>query len=145
MRVIVDADACPGLSIVLAECRRLQVPVTTVASYRHAIDSPDHVMVGPEKEAADLAILNRVQKGDLVITQDWGLAALALARGARALSPWGHIFRPEEMEGRLAQRALHARLRRAGVRLKGPARRTAGDDQRLRTALTQLIQGQDGA
>ena len=139
MRVLVDADACPVLEIVRRLCARDGVPVITVSSFRHNIGGEGHIMVGPEPQAADMAIINRTQRGDLVVTQDWGLAGLALARGAHAISPWGHRFRDDEMDGRLAQRALHARLRRGGVRLPGPRRRTAADDASFEQALQAVL------
>lgn len=141
MRVLVDADACPVLAIVRRLCAEAGVPVTTVSSFRHNIGGEDHVMVGPEPEAADMAIINRTRRGDVVVTQDWGLAGLVLARGAHAVSPWGHQFCDEEMDGRLAQRALNARLRRGGVRLPGPPKRTTTDDDAFTRALRALLAG----
>lgn len=139
MKVLVDADACPVLDIIRQVCGRSGVPVVTVASFRHEISGPDHVMVGPEPQAADMAIMNRTQRGDVVVTQDWGLAALVLGKGAHALSPWGHRFREDEIDGRLAQRAFHARLRRGGVRLPGPKRRTSDDDRAFTEALQRVL------
>jgi uncharacterized protein YaiI (UPF0178 family) len=139
VRVLVDADACPVLAIIRRLCAAAGVEAITVASYRHDIDGDNHIMVGPEKEAADMAIINRTRKGDVVVTQDWGLAGLVLAKGAIALSPWGHQFRDDEMDGRLAQRAFNARLRRGGVRLPGPKRRTAADDEAFEHALRGLL------
>ena len=139
MKVLVDADACPVLEIIRRVCSAAGVQVVTVASFRHEISGPDHVMVGPESQAADMAIMNRTQRGDVVVTQDWGLAALVLGKGAHALSPWGHRFRDEEMDGRLAQRAFHARLRRGGVRLPGPRRRSAEDDRAFTETLERLL------
>lgn len=141
MRVLVDADACPVLAIIRRLGAEAGVQVITVASFRHEIGGPDHVMVGPESQAADMAIINRTQRGDVVVTQDWGLAGLALAKGAEALSPWGHRFRDDEMDGRLAQRALNARLRRGGVRLAGPKKRTPADDVNFEQALRALLFG----
>lgn len=139
MRVLVDADACPVLELIRRICGQGGVQVITVSSFRHEISGPDHIMVGPEPEAADMAIINRTQRGDVVVTQDWGLAALALVKGAAALSPWGHRFRDEEMEGRLAQRAMNARLRRGGVRLPGPRPRSTADDEAFAEALRALV------
>lgn len=139
MQVLVDADACPVLEIIRRICARAGVRVVTVSSFRHEIGGPDHVMVGPESQAADMAIINRTARGDLVVTQDWGLAALVLAKGAHALSPWGHRFRDDEMDGRLAQRAMNARLRRGGVRLPGPKRRSTEDDRSFSEALERLL------
>lgn len=139
MRVIVDADACPVLKTILRLGAEVGVEVITVASFNHDIQSENHIMVGPEKEAADMAIINRTRRDDLVVTQDWGLASLVLAKGARALSPWGHLFTDAEMEGRLAQRALNARLRRGGARLPGPPKRTVADDAAFETTFRSLL------
>lgn len=139
MRVLVDADACPVLQLILQLCAEAGVEVITVASFNHHIESENHVMVGPEKEAADMAIINRTRRDDLVVTQDWGLASLVLAKGARALSPWGHLFTEAEMEGRLAQRALNARLRRGGARLPGPPKRKSTDDAAFESTLRTLL------
>lgn len=143
MQVLVDADACPTLDAIRRLAAQAGVRVITVASYRHEIGGEDHVMVGPEKEAADMAIINRTRRGDIVVTQDWGLASLVLAKGGRPISPWGHIFRDDEMDGRLAQRAMNARLRRGGVRLPGPKKRTAADDQAFEAAFRQLLGAED--
>jgi uncharacterized protein YaiI (UPF0178 family) len=139
VRVLVDADACPVLELIRQISKEAGVRVTTVASFRHDIGGEDHVMVGPESQAADMALINRTSRGDVVVTQDWGLAALVLAKGAHAISPWGHIFQDDEMEGRLAQRALHARLRRGGVRFKGPSRRTTADDEAFAASFRQMV------
>jgi len=139
MKVMVDADACPVLELIRRICGERGVRVVTVASYKHQIQGDDHVMVGPESQAADMALINRTERGDIVVTQDWGLAALALAKGAHSLSPWGHVFRDDEIDGRLAQRAMNARLRRGGVRLPGPKKRRAEDDQVFVEALTRLL------
>lgn len=145
MRVLVDADACPVLSIIRSACAARGVAVITVSSYNHDIGGEGHVMVGTEPQAADMALLNRTVRGDLVVTQDWGLAALAMGKGALALSPSGHLFRDDEMDGRLSQRAFHARLRRGGARLPGPRRRTADDDKAFAAALIRLLDAADTA
>lgn len=141
MKVIVDADACPRP--VLEICRRLAraagVPVWTVASFHHEIRSDRHITVGDAPEETDLAVVNATGEGDVVITQDWGLAALVLARKARALSPDGRVFRPETMPFLLEERAHKARFRRGGGRLKGPGRRTDEDNRRFEAALAKLL------
>lgn len=140
MKVLVDADSCPVLDVVRQVCERAGVPVVTVASYRHQITGEGHITVGPEPEAADLAIINRTERGDIVITRDYGLAALVLARGAHALNHWGHRFRDEEMDSRLAQAALNERLRRTGRRVHTPHRRTHERGVPFAVALRTLLQ-----
>ena len=118
MRVLVDADACPVLELVRRLCAEAVVKVITVSSFRHDIRGPDHVMVGPEPQAADMALINRTQRGDIVVTQDWGLAALALARGPRP-QPLGPPL-PGRRDGRPPGAAGAARPAAPGGR--APAR-----------------------
>ena len=105
-RVIVDADACPrGAMGVL---RRLQSEfryrLLTVASFRHQLGGDDHITVGDAPDEADLKIAGLVRKGDIVVTQDFGLAALALAKGGAAISPKGMIYHRGNLDFLLNER-----------------------------------------
>jgi len=144
--VIVDADACPRGAA--ATIRRLQpvhgYAVLTVASLRHKVEPwgpwHEHVVVGPEPQATDIVVANRARRGDVVVTQDWGLAALALARGCRALSPLGYVYRPETLAFLLEERHLKARFRRAGGRTKGPPRRDTAAEARFERAFIAILE-----
>ncbi len=142
MVVWVDADACPRavLSYLQQAQPRWGFQLRNVSSHNHLLDVPGHITVGPESQATDLAIINRLQAGDLVVTQDWGLAALVLGKGGKALSPAGTIYQAEKMEFMLEQRNALARFRRGGGHTKGPAARTKADDQRFQTAFIRLLQ-----
>lgn len=141
-----DADACPRGA--MQACRRLaaeySVPLHTVASFNHRIESDHHVTVGSGPQEADLAVINMTVAGDIVVTQDWGLAALVLGRKAAAISPGGKIFRSENMDFLLEEREIKAKLRRSGGRTKGPRKRTADDDERFSNSLRILIERQLG-
>ena len=150
-RVIIDADACPRGAA--STVRRLQgrfgYEVVTVASVNHTVETwgpwHAHVQVGSEPQSADLAVANRARRGDVVITQDWGLAALVLGRGSQAISPDGHTFRPETIELLLEERHIKAKVRRGGGRTRGPRPRTGEDDLRFeRTLLEALGAGSGG-
>ena len=80
MRIIVDADACPKsvLQHTLETGTKYGVPVITVASFNHNIISSQHITVESGSQEADLKIINITTHGDIIITQDWGLAALVL-------------------------------------------------------------------
>ncbi|MTI81837.1 MAG: YaiI/YqxD family protein [Firmicutes bacterium] len=143
MKIIVDADACP--KNVLQVCKQLaekhSLELWTVASFNHNIKSEHHIMVGNASQEADMRIVNLCSKGDIVVTQDWGLAALILAKGA-ALSPTGKIYRQDNMDFMLEERELKAKLRRGGGRTKGPRKRNKEDDQRFTRSLIILIEEQ---
>ncbi len=142
MKIIVDADATPKTA--LAICRQaageFSVPLITVASFNHRIESDRHVVVGNAPQEADLQVVNLTGRGDIVVTQDWGLAAMALGRGASAVSPVGRIYREETIGFLLEERELKAKFRRGGGRTRGPKKRTAEDDENFKRSLYNLLQ-----
>ena len=85
-------------------------------------------------------MVNLSARGDLVVTQDWGLAAMVLGKGAAALSPTGRVFRKETIDFLLEERNLKAKHRRSGGRTRGPKKRTAEDDTRFKKNLYRLLQ-----
>ncbi|MBZ4653900.1 MAG: hypothetical protein JG781_1239 [Peptococcaceae bacterium] len=142
-RIIVDADASPKKvrEITCEIAQKYGWEVVTVASFHHQMEGGhQHIIAGDEAQAADLVILNLLKKGNIVVTQDWGLAALVLGKGGDALSPHGYIFREERMEFLLEERHLKAKYRRMGGRTRGPAARTKADDEKFRKALEKLVQ-----
>ncbi len=118
-----------------------------MASVNHVVENwgpwHRHVVVGPEPQATDLALANRARPGDVVVTQDWGLAALVLGRGCRAVSPGGYTYRPETIGFLLEEREIKARYRRGGGRTKGPRPRGAGDEARFERALVAALTAPD--
>ena len=144
MKILVDADACPKpvLRICLHMGQKYEVPVWTVASFDHHIESDHHIIVGTDPQEADLKIINSAETGDIVVTQDWGLAAIVLGKGVRCLSPAGHEFRSEKMGFLLEERDVKAKFRRSGGRTKGPKKRTFEDDQRFETILEKVLSQQ---
>lgn len=148
-RVVIDADACPRGAA--QTVRRHQAAhgyaVVTVASINHVVEDwgpwHEHVVVGPEGQASDIAIANRARAGDVVVTQDWGLAALLLGRGCRVISPTGYTFRSETIGLLLEERHVKAKVRRAGGRTRGPKPREAADDRRFEAAFLRALRGED--
>lgn len=145
-RIIVDADACPRQvkDIICTLSEEYGWEMITVASFNHHVTGKQrHIVVGDEPQAADIAVANMTAKGDIIVTQDWGLAALVLGKGAQALTPWGHIFNEEKMAFLLEERYLKEKVRRGGLRTKGPAARSAEDDLRFKKALARLLKGKE--
>ena len=140
-KVLVDADACPRSCMrILSEYQQVYgYRLITVASFNHNIENAEHIVVGSEKDAADLAVINRAQRGDLVVTQDWGLAALVLAKGAKALAPSGRIYTDDKIDFLLEERAIKAKIRRGGGRTRGASARRSADDLRFRRSLLRLL------
>ena len=141
MRIIVDADACPKsvLQHTLETGTKYGVPVITVASFNHNIISSQHITVESGSQEADLKIINITEKGDLIITQDWGLAAMVLSKKASAVSPVGIEYEAERMTFMLEEREIKAKFRRNGGRTKGPKKRAADDDLRFLRTLEKIV------
>lgn len=142
--IYIDADAMPKSALAIARdlSRQFGAELTTVSSISHEHTGEKHITVDAHKEATDMEILRRIQTGrnTIVVTQDYGLAALALARLALAVSPTGLIFSSENIDALLSERAMSAKLRRAGkMKLRGPRKRTSEDDTRFHDALHHLI------
>ncbi|MZP30699.1 DUF188 domain-containing protein [Heliobacterium undosum] len=142
MKLLIDADACPRevLRISLELGRRYQVPVWTVASFNHVIESDHHVVVGGSSQETDIKVMNLSESGDVAVTQDFGLAAMLIGKGVRCLGPSGRVYAPERIDLLLEERELKARFRRGGGRTKGPKRRTAEEDRRFADSLEALLQ-----
>ncbi|WP_400163994.1 YaiI/YqxD family protein [Brevibacillus sp. TJ4] len=140
-RILIDADACPRQALAIAQKlgEEWEWPCVTYASYNHQLDRPDHIVVDAGPQAVDMRLANDARAGDIVVTQDIGLAALILGKRAFALSPHGKIYEPERIDFHLEERNLKARFRRGGGRTRGPAARSAEDDARFAEALRFLL------
>lgn len=141
MRVLIDADACPvtDIAIALAKARGLEVILFCDTSHFMQREGARTVMVAKGADAADFKLIGELQKGDAVVTQDYGLAAMALARGAFVMAPSGMEYTGENMSSLLESRHMVKKLLRAGGRVKGPAKRTSEQDEAFRQAFARLL------
>ena len=140
--VFIDGDACPVKEEIISEAGKHALPVVLIISVSHAqqLDGVEIVQVDNVPEAVDIAIANRVRRGDIVVTQDYGLASLVLAKGAMAISPRGLIFDANNIDDLLLQRYLSAVERRSGGRVKGPPAFTAADKTKFAERFCHLIE-----
>jgi len=141
-KILVDADACPVKDIIIDLATSHGIEVIFIASFAHygqALRGLHWVYVDSAPQAVDMAISNRVQAGDIVITQDYGLASIVLGKQGRAISPRGKIFTQDNMDLLLEQRHLEARLRKGGGRTKGPSPMSRADRKRFADNLQKLI------
>lgn len=138
---MVDADACPRsvLQICIRLGQKYNIPVWTVASFNHHIESDHPIEVGGDFQEADMKIMNLTEDRDIVVTGDWGLAAIVLGKGAKCLSPMGREFHPEKIGFLLEEREIKAKFRRGGGRTKGPKKRTLEDDRQFESRLEKIL------
>lgn len=137
----IDADSCPVLRQAVRLAQMYGVPATLVCDAAHciALEGIQTIAVPSGRDAADFVLLARLQCGDLVITQDYGLAALCLSRQTEVLHPDGEWLTAENIDGRLFARYAAQKARRAGRRTRGPKRRTRAQDAQFIQALSQRL------
>jgi hypothetical protein len=141
-RVLVDADACPVRREIARAAERHGVAALFFANSSQEAVKPSSlrtVRVADRPDAADFAIATQCRKGDIVVSDDIGLAALVTSKGARAISSRGRLFRPDALPLLLEERHLSRKARRAGGRTRGPRALTVSDRARFTGALEQLL------
>jgi uncharacterized protein YaiI (UPF0178 family) len=141
VRILVDADACPVKEIILRMAKRRNIPVTMVIDTSHELDDGYSTVITVDKgsDSADYAITGMAESGDIVVTQDYGLAAMILAKGASAIDQNGMLYTGENIEGLLERRYIGQKVRRGGGRTKGPKKRTREDDERFEDAFEKML------
>ena len=142
MKIIVDADSCPVKNIIKEIAIKYSIPVIMVCDTSHILSDDYCKIITVDKfaDSADIYLINIAEAGDLVITQDYGVAALAIGKKAYALSNNGTEFTDENMDKLLFERFLGKKVRRAGQRTKGPSKRKEEDNHSFLNGLIQTIE-----
>ncbi len=143
MRILVDADACPVVKLIEQTAKRYSVEVVLFCDTNHVLFSAYSTVrtIGAGADAVDFALTAECRKGDIVVTQDYGVAAMILSKGAYGLHQSGMRYTNDNIDRLLAERhmAKKARMSRAKHHMKGPKKRTQEDDARFLSALETLL------
>ena len=142
MQIFIDADGCPVTKLTVRVAKEKEIPCTIICDTSHMFDIPDVKVITVENgaDSADFRLVNLVQKGDIAVTQDYGLAAMCLSKGAFVLHQDGKQYTEDNISGLLEFRAISKKIRKAGGRLKGNPKRTPEQDLAFEAALRQLIE-----
>ena len=150
MQIYVDADACPVVGIVEEIAEKYKIPVTLLCDTNHVLYSEysDVIVVGAGADAVDYKLIGVCHKGDIVVSQDYGVAAMALGKGAYAIHQSGRWYTDDNMDQMLMERHLNKKARRSSHKkhIKGPKKRTKEDDERFAQSFEKMIRmvQQDG-
>lgn len=143
MQIFVDADACPVVDIVERVAKKYHIPVTLLCDTNHVLQSDysEVVVVGAGADAVDYKLISICHTGDIVVSQDYGVAAMALGKGAYAIHQSGKWYTDDNIDQMLMERHLNKKARRSSHKnhMKGPRRRTAEDDERFEKSFEQLV------
>ena len=142
MNVLIDADGCPVVSIAVTLCEKYHIPCYLLCDTAHQImrQSAHTLIFDKGADSVDFALANRVHAGDLVITQDYGVASMCLAKGADVLHQDGWTYTTDNIDALLLQRHESRKFRASGGRTKGPKKRTVQQDMDFRSAMEELLQ-----
>ena len=141
MTVFIDADGCPVVDLTIKISRQAGVDCVIVCDTSHVFErvGTRTITVSKGADSADFMLVNMIQRGDIVITQDYGLAAMCLARGTIPVSQDGMIYSDNNIDALLLQRHTAKKIRMSGGRLKGPSKRTPEQDKEFEKILKGLL------
>ena len=143
MQIFVDADACPVVGIVETIAEKYNISTTLLCDTNHILysDYSEVIVVGAGADAADYKLISICHKGDVVVSQDYGVAAMALGKGAYAIHQSGKWYTNENIDQMLMERHLNKKARRSSHKnhIKGPRKRTEDDDVRFAQSFEKLI------
>ena len=147
MQIFVDADACPVVDIVETIAEKYNIPITLLCDTNHILysDYSEVIVVGAGADAVDYKLISICHKGDVVVSQDYGVAAMALGKGAYAIHQSGKWYTNENIDQMLMERHLarKARMGKGKHHLKGPKKRTREEDEAFEKAFADLLGGMD--
>lgn len=143
LHIFVDADACPVVSIVENIAYKYSVLVTLLCDTNHVLESDysEVIVVGAGADAVDYKLISICHKGDIVVSQDYGVAAMALGKGAYAIHQSGKWYTNDNIDRMLMERHMNKKARRSSGKnhITGPKKRTPEDDKHFSESFERMI------
>lgn len=142
MKIIIDGDACPGISIIEKVAKIYKVEVIIFCDINHFIQSDYSTVkiVDSGFQNVDMYVINETNKNDIVISQDYGIAAICLGKNAEVINPKGYIYNEGNIDTLLDLRHMSQKIRKSGGRSTNYKKRTSEDDKRLEKNLILIIE-----
>lgn len=141
MKIYIDADGCPVVNEAIAIAEEYNLEVIVVKNYAHEIDDSYATIISVDisRDSADFYIANAIKKGDIAVTQDYGLAAMCLSKEAIPINQNGIIYSEDNIEGMLNRRYLHQQLRKQKIYHSKAKKREAESDKNFENSLRRLV------
>ena len=142
MKVLIDADGCPVVDLAVRICKKAEICCLILCDTAHEIhrSGAETFVFDKGADSVDYALANRVEPCDIVITQDYGLASMCLAKKARVLHQDGWEYSADNIDALLLVRHQSRKHRAAGGRFKGPKKRNTSQDLAFQASLEHLLQ-----
>ncbi|MHA6258289.1 YaiI/YqxD family protein [Sporosarcina sp. CAU 1771] len=138
--ILIDADACPVVDETIRISKQFKFPCILICDTAHEMhrEGAETVIVSKGADAVDFVLVNRVQKGDIVVTQDYGLAAMVIAKKGYPIDQNGRWYTEDNIDQLLYARHTAQKVRMAGGRLRGPRKRLKENDLKFEKSLLKL-------
>ncbi|MGL4521708.1 MAG: YaiI/YqxD family protein [Bacilli bacterium] len=142
MKIIIDADACPVIAETIALGKKYKIEVMLITDTAHVFSKYDvpQIVVDQGADAVDWKIMQCLERGDILITQDYGLASMSLPKTHATLHHNGWVYTDYNIDELLARRHFQGKMRRAGQHSKGPKKRTTTDNTKYIATLEDILQ-----
>ncbi|MCM3710228.1 YaiI/YqxD family protein [Sporosarcina luteola] len=140
MMIFVDADGCPVINETISIAKQFNLPCTLICDTAHEMhrEGAETIIVSKGADAVDFVLVNKVQKGDIVVTQDYGLAAMVLAKQGHPIDQNGRLYTNENIDQLLYARHAAQKIRMAGGRLRGPKKRSKESNEKFKLNFRSL-------
>lgn len=141
MKILIDADGCPVVKQATHIAKENNIEVVIFCDTSHIINSDyaQIITVSKGADSVDFALVNEVKSGDIVVTQDYGLAAMVLSKGGKAITQNGMIISDSNLGLLLTTRYESKKARMSGAHLKGPKKRTTQNDETFVKSFKSLL------
>ena len=141
MKILIDADVCPVVKQATQIAKENNIEVVIFCDTSHIISSDyaQIITVSKGADSVDFTLVNKVQSGDIVVTQDYGLAAMVLSKGGRAITQNGMIISDSNLGLLLTTRYESKKARMSGTHLKGPKKRSAQNDEEFIKSFKSML------
>ena len=143
MKILIDADGCPvvDLTVKIAATYKIECIIICDASHIFEKESVKTIVVTTGADSVDFTLVNMIAANDIVVTQDYGLAAMCMAKGAVPVNQNGMIYNETNIDALLTQRHSAKKIRMSGKRIKirGETKRTENNNITFEKALVGII------
>ena len=141
MKILIDADGCPvvDITVKIAKENNIKCIIFCDTSHTFNYDEIETIVVSKGADSTDFEIVNMVQDGDIVITQDYGLATMCLAKKGIPINQDGMVYNDSNIDSLLFSRYISKKVRMSGGRVKGPKKRTEEQDKHFQLTLQREL------
>ena len=142
MKILIDGDGCPVIDIAISVGKKFNMDIIIMCDTSHIFnkEGAKTMVFSKGADSVDFALINTVQKEDIVITQDYGLAAMAINKAKYVINQNGLIYNNENIDRLLYSRHISKKIRNSGGRVTGSKKRTKEDDINFERVLTQICE-----